>query len=189
MLLVRTGRISFIPEKVGDGRIRLGYVETEETGFIRDALIGFAPLLVGMIFVGIIGKERLGFLTIWRAMNIMDLDVTIEVVKNILTLPNYWLWFYITTTVSCTMMPSQSDRRAWFSFSLAVALIILFGFVIGLGPFFIDSLLQPINRIFQSMALACSFSIFIQGIVILPIIFLKKIIGRITGVTVQPVPN
>jgi hypothetical protein len=189
ILLVRTGRISLTPENMGNGRLRLGYVETEESGFLRDALIGFAPLLIGMIFVGVIGEGKLGLLTLWQAVSSLNLEIIVDTIKLVINLPNYWVWFYVTVTVSSTMMPSDSDRRAWFSFFLAVALIIFIGIVVGIGPFFIDSLLNPLNKILQSIALVCTFSIFTQGIVLVPIKISKRIIARITGVDVHPVPN
>ena len=39
LLGVRTGRFSILPKKLEGGRIRLGYVETVSTDFVRDALV------------------------------------------------------------------------------------------------------------------------------------------------------
>jgi hypothetical protein len=47
LLNVPVGKLSLIPQPLPDGRMRLGYVETQSTDFIRDALIGAAPLIVG----------------------------------------------------------------------------------------------------------------------------------------------
>ena len=65
LLGVRTGRFSLIPKKVGTGRLQLGYVETESTDFIRDALIGAAPLLAGCIFIALVGVYRLEINVLW----------------------------------------------------------------------------------------------------------------------------
>ena len=65
VLGVRTGRFSIIPRKLEGGRIRLGYVETAQTDFFRDALIGVAPLVTGGLFVAFAGVYRLGLDTIW----------------------------------------------------------------------------------------------------------------------------
>ena len=60
LLGVRTGRFSIIPKKLDSGRIRLGYVETAKTDFIRDALMGLAPLVTGGLFVAFGGSISLG---------------------------------------------------------------------------------------------------------------------------------
>ena len=49
LLKVPVGRLSIIPQSLPDGRLRLGYVETAATDFLRDALIGAAPLISGCI--------------------------------------------------------------------------------------------------------------------------------------------
>ena len=51
ILGVQTGRFSLIPQAQANGKLRLGYVETATGGFVRDALIGAAPLVAGSAFV------------------------------------------------------------------------------------------------------------------------------------------
>ena len=45
LLRVRTGNFSLIPAALPNGRLQMGYVETEETDVVRDSLIGLAPLI------------------------------------------------------------------------------------------------------------------------------------------------
>ena len=47
VLGVKTGRFSLLPELTENGKLRMGYVETEQAGALADALIGTAPLLAG----------------------------------------------------------------------------------------------------------------------------------------------
>ena len=60
LLGVRTGRFSLLPSLMPDGKLRLGYVETDETDLLRDALIGTAPLITGGAAVAYLGISRLG---------------------------------------------------------------------------------------------------------------------------------
>src|SRR3972149_1644635 len=59
LLGVKTGRFSLLPTPLPDGRLRLGFVEAESVDFVRDALIGAAPLLTGGLFVAYAGIQRL----------------------------------------------------------------------------------------------------------------------------------
>ena len=68
LLDVPTGRFSIIPRKLEGGRIQLGYVETVSTDFVRDALIGVAPLITGVIFVAVAGVTRLGINALWGSL-------------------------------------------------------------------------------------------------------------------------
>src|SRR4030066_2445102 len=70
LLGVRTGRFSLIPQKKDGGRLQLGYVETASTDFIRDALIGAAPLIAGGIFVAYAGVSRLELNTLWESFTV-----------------------------------------------------------------------------------------------------------------------
>src|SRR6185295_7232489 len=60
LLGVRAGRFSVVPERLPDGTLRLGYVETEHADPLREALIGAAPLLAGAAVIIFVGYTRLG---------------------------------------------------------------------------------------------------------------------------------
>ena len=47
LLGVRAVSFSLIPRPQPDGKLQLGYVETDRTDLLRDALIGAAPLISG----------------------------------------------------------------------------------------------------------------------------------------------
>ena len=66
LVFFRTGRFSLLPRPLEDGRLQLGFVETSSADWLRDALIGAAPLLAGGLFVAYAGLERLGLLTLWQ---------------------------------------------------------------------------------------------------------------------------
>ncbi|HEX9028794.1 MAG TPA: hypothetical protein VF823_06440, partial [Anaerolineales bacterium] len=51
LLRVRTGRVSLLPRTLPNGRLQLGFVETASSDWLRDTLIGAAPLFSGGAFV------------------------------------------------------------------------------------------------------------------------------------------
>ena len=180
LLRVETGRFSIIPLDQGNGKLRLGYVETEEVDFFRDSLIGFAPLISGMLFVGFIGRERLGLDSVWSLLNRWNTILLYDSFQNILAEPNFWVWFYLSVVISSTMLPSSSDRKAWVPLLLALLLIVLVGIGAGAGPVLLDQIFQPMNNTFKSMAVVFGFSGALQLIVLIPVLILNNILSRFT---------
>src|SRR6266849_3790828 len=73
LLGVRAGRVSVVPERLPDGTLRLGYVETEHVDALREALIGAAPLLAGAAVIIFVGYSRLGVEPLGAALGRGDL--------------------------------------------------------------------------------------------------------------------
>jgi len=113
ILRVPTGRLSLLPRFLPDGKVQLGFVETAPSDIFRDALIGAAPLITGGILVAYLGATRLGMLPLFEAIRTYNTDLFWAYLITLPELPDFWLWFYLTFTISTTMFPSESDRRAW----------------------------------------------------------------------------
>jgi len=185
ILRVRTGEFSLIPKAVGDGRLQLGYVETEQVDIIRDSLIGIAPLLTGGFFVGFAGREKLGFLSLWDAFELMDLDHILSAIQNVYTQPDFWLWFYLTFVISTTMLPSHSDRRAWFPITTIIGLLGVVGLISGLGPWMIVTLGEPLYNALRSIAVVFSISAVVHLFILGPIFGMRVFLSKITGLSVK----
>ncbi len=78
VLGVRTGRFSVFPERTTDGHLRLGFVETERTDIVREALIGAAPLLVGAAMLGWVGSALLGLAPVGAAFVSGDMATAVS---------------------------------------------------------------------------------------------------------------
>lgn len=108
ILLVRSGDIEFMPEIHEEG-VKLGSAEIEKTDPFRRALIGFAPVLVGVTII----LGSLFYLT--------------SSLSNGDTYP-FWailLYLYILFEISNTMFSSKKDLEG----SLAVTVIMLALFI------------------------------------------------------------
>jgi hypothetical protein len=184
ILGVPTGRVSLIPQSIEGNRLRLGFVETGKTDILRDALIGTAPLLVGGIFVAYGGIVRLDLLSVWEGIASGNLETVLERLAASFTVPDFWLWFYLTVTVSSTMFPSPSDRRAWLPVALILAVITGLALFFGAGPWMSENLLPVLNGALGSVAIVFAISAVVNLIVLLPIWTLRKIISRLTGMRV-----
>ena len=184
LLGVKTGRFSIIPKKLEGGRIQLGYVETASSDFIRDALIGVAPLVTGGIFVAFAGVSRLGLNTVWESLTQGQMSSISIIIKSVVDKPDFWIWFYLIFAVSSTMMPSSSDRRAWLP--LISVMIILLGVVLlmGVGTWIITRFGSTFKAALDAITMVLGITVFIHLVLLPPTWLIRKIISRMTGLQV-----
>jgi hypothetical protein len=184
ILGVRTGRFSLMPRKIEGGQLRLGYVETEQTDFFRDAMIGIAPLLTGGVFVALVGVYRLGLDAVWNNMIHGQLSAISQAFKTILAQPDFWLWFYLVFTVSSTMLPSAADRRSWRP--ILIVMLGLLGLVLlaGLGPWLVTHAQLVLLTALNAISTVFGITILIHLFLLPPTWLLRKLLSRITGIRV-----
>jgi hypothetical protein len=184
LLGVQTGKFSLIPQSQPNGRLRLGYVETASGGFIRDALIGAAPLVTGSLFVAFVAIYRYHLLPLWEFTRLAGWDGFWTGLAAIPKAPDFWIWFYLTFTISSTMMPSESDRHAWLPLGLLAGVLLGIAILSGAGPWMLQNLASPFNSFLRALALIFGLSGIIQILLILPFLLLHQILTKLTGVDI-----
>ncbi len=184
LLRVRTGKFSLIPQPQADGKLRLGYVETASGGFVRDALIGAAPLVTGGLFVAYAAIYRMHLLPLWDLMRSADWGAFWAMLASAPKFSDFWLWFYLTFTISSTMMPSHSDRHAWLPLGLLVAGLAAAAILAGAGTWMLANLAPPFNQFLRALAMIFGLSGVLHILLILPFLLLHRILTRLTGVDV-----
>jgi hypothetical protein len=184
MLGVRTGRFSIIPKKLESGRIRLGYVETASTDFLRDALIGIAPLITGGIFVAFVGASRLGLNLIWDIIIQGQVSSINLPIKLIFGQPDFWLWFYLIFAVSNTMLPSASDRRAWLPLLLVMVILLGLVLLIGIGPWILSRFGSTFKSALDAIIMVLGITVLIDLVLLPPTYFIRRVISRFLGLQV-----
>jgi len=90
--------------------LQLGYVETQQTDVVRDSLIGAAPLFTGGLFVAYAAIYHLHLLTLWEVLRNGQFDLFWSGITLLPQVKDFYVWLYLTFTVSSTMIPSTSDR-------------------------------------------------------------------------------
>lgn len=181
ILRVPTGRFSLIPRQMPNGKLRLGYVETQKTDWFRDSLIGAAPLIVGSLITGWIAA------TIWHPQGLGeplsngDMQVFWEAIRGIYNGSDFWIWFYLIFTISSMMLPSESDRSSW----LPVFLIFL-GFVAvlilaGAGAWMQSTLLPVINPFILDLIIVFSVSLVVHSLLLIPVWGFRSLLDRLVG--------
>jgi hypothetical protein len=182
LLGVRTGRFSLLPRPLPDGRLQLGFVETAQTDWLRDACIGAAPLFLGMLFVAYAGFAQLGLATIWQAFLAGGPEDVGRALQALLSQPDFWLWFYLTLVVSSTMLPSASDRRAWLPLGLTFAVLLGLSLILGAGPWLVANLAGPLNQALKAIAVIFWISDFVHLVLLLPLWLTRRALARLMGV-------
>jgi hypothetical protein len=176
VLFVRTGKFSLIPRKQPSGKLRLGYVETIGGGFIRDAIIGAAPLVIGCIVIGLLVIYRLDLLASWKSFRIADWNTFLQSLTTVINTKNIWLWLYLIFVISNSMMPSQSDRHAWLPFGILLGFLIALVLVSGVKLGFLLGLKASLQSMFQSLAFIFFISCALHVILFIPIFLLRLVI-------------
>jgi hypothetical protein len=181
---VRTGKFSLLPKPLEDGRLQLGYVETASTDLFRDALIGAAPLLTGGAFVIYAGIYHLNVVTILEGLQSGTATEIIAALTRSMSGADFWVWFYLTFTVSSTMLPSASDRRAWRPLVLIGVLIVGITLLAGLGGWFLNNLVPYLNQAMHVATIVFAISAAIHFLLFPPAWVIRKGLSRILGLKV-----
>lgn len=184
LLGVRTGRFSLVPRPMPGGRLQLGFVETAGADWARDALIGAAPLMTGGAFVAYAGVYQLGLAGLWQGFLSGGPGVVLAALPSLYTRPDFWLWFYLAFTISSTMLPSPSDRRAWLPILSITAVLLGVSLLAGAGPWLLENLASPMDRVMQAVAVVFAISVFIHVALVPPLWGIRSLLGRMLGLRV-----
>jgi hypothetical protein len=185
VLGVRAGRFSVIPARMPDGTLRLGYVETEPADFVRESLIGAAPLLFGAAAIVFVGYSRLGVGPVGEALGRGDLLGMGQAMRAMVDLPDFWLWLYLIFTISNSMLPSASDRRGWWRLLAVLGVVTALLYYAGLGTVVADALAGPLDAGVRALAAAFAITVGLD-LCLVPVLWLvERLISRLTGLKVE----
>lgn len=185
LLGVRTGKFSVIPQATGDGYLTLGYVETERSDIVRDSLIGLAPIIAGSAFVAYAGVVQLRLDALWHVLSNGQIQLFLMGLKLLPSIPDIFLWFYLTFAVSSTMLPSESDRRAWLPLGLWIGAILLLAIISGVGTWMLENLAPVLDPLLRSIALLFALSNIVHIVLLIPLHFLRRAITSILQVEIH----
>jgi len=185
ILFVPTGGFSLIPSSQPDGKLRLGSVEVAKADLLRDSVIGAAPLIAGGIFISYAAVSPLNLLPLWSALRLVDFPTFWTGFFSLPAQPDFWLWAYLTFTVSSMMLPSESDRHAWLPLGGIIAVLLALAIFAGQGDWMLANLAPPLNIFFRSVATIFGLSAAAHGLFLAPLLLLHKGATRLTGRDIQ----
>ena len=184
LLRVRTGRFSVFPKPIPGGRLQLGYVETASADWLRETLIGAAPVLTGGVFVAYAGLYGLGIQPFVRIFITDGWQSALARLPDVFSQPDFWLWLYLTLVVSSTMLPSASDRRSWLPLALVIGVLLGISLLAGAGPWMSTHLSPLLNQALLAGAVVLGISDLVHLVLLPPVYLLRRLVNRITGLEV-----
>jgi hypothetical protein len=120
LLGVRTGALTLQPKPQRSGAVQFGSVTYQKSDPVRESLIGLAPLLVGSVVVALLAHWRFRL----APDALLALDSLPARLGQVLQTSDAWLWLYLMMSISNAMLPSPSDRQAWPTLGLYLAVIV-----------------------------------------------------------------
>lgn len=185
LLGVKAGHFSVIPERMEDGTLRLGYVETQKVDFFREALIGAAPLVLGSAAIIFVSFTWLGVGPVGEALARGDLLGMALGLQAMTRAADFWLWLYFIFTVSNSMLPSASDRRAWGPVLIVIALLTMVLFSAGFGSVLITTVWPAVEAAARALASAFTLTVGLN-LFFAPLIWLaERGVMKVTGLKVE----
>jgi hypothetical protein len=185
ILGVRTGKFSLIPQSVDTGHLILGYVETEKTDILRDSLIGLAPVVAGTLFVAYAGIIQLRLDALWLVLSNGQIKLFWMGLGLLPTVPDFFLWFYLTFAVSSTMLPSESDRHAWLPLGLWIGALLVLAVLSGAGTWMLENLAPIFDPVLRSIALLFALSNIVHIVLLIPFHLMRRVIAYILQVEIH----
>ena len=170
LLGVPTMGFSVWPKKQSDGSLRLGYVHTKKVDFVRESLIGVAPLMFGCAAVAAIGLKLLDLDDVGMALLRGDFINGFINVLHVFRSTDLFIWGYILFALSNTMMPSSSDRRAWPILGILMLIVGLVLYYVGMPAIIQTALSNVIIDAVRVIATAFTVTIGVD-IVVIPILY------------------
>lgn len=185
LLGIQTGGFSIIPRRLPDGRLQLGYVEMASSDPVRESLVGLAPLISGGFFVAYVGIHRLNLLPLWDMFRHAQFELFRRGITLLPQVDDFFVWFYLTFTVSSTMIPSASDRHAFLPLALCAAVLTGLALLAGAGPWIFENLAFPLNTFLRLVAAMFGLSVIVHIILVLPAMLFHGLLASLTGVDMK----
>lgn len=113
LLRVRVSRMSLGPVRKRGNKVSLGSVRVGKVDVVRGTLIGVAPLLAASAAIGLIGNAVLGVDDLLASAPQGGWELVVAGVREIVAVPDFWLWLYLIFALSNAMLPSESDMWAF----------------------------------------------------------------------------
>ena len=177
-LSVEVEGFSVFPEEVDDG-VLLGYVQFRKgIGFLRHAVVGLAPPLVGLLALSLVGVFAFDLYAAQQQLAAGDWETALRTVTDSFRFWRGWIGAYLIFNVSAGMFPSVLDMRAWPAVAFFGLSFLGFTIVVGLGPGLLSWLVGPLNFVFRWLALILGLTLVVDVPSVLLLTALDQAVGR-----------
>jgi Zn-dependent protease len=180
LLGVKVRSLTLIPQRQKGGAVRLGAVEVLRSDNLRASLIGGAPLLSGLVALGLIGWLAFNGAALTSAIEKGDVNALAAQLIATTRVADALVWFYLIFAVANSMMPSASDTQAWPPVIGVMAVIVGVVVVIG-GAGVVQTLKAPLSFTLRWLAAALAITACVDVAVIGILWMLARLLERISN--------
>lgn len=178
---VDTKTIRVWPEPQEDGTLRLDFVQVQKTNRFSLAIIGAAPLIVGLALVWVISNYILSLDDLLAAIGTGDLRAIGVAVRSLGSAPDFYLWLYLLFAISNAMLPTPADRQGWPLLVAVFVGVIVFLVVIGTGEQLLETYRSSVVTGLERLTTAFATVLVIEIPAILVIGLGEEILERTTN--------
>ena len=182
---VKTTGFSVWPKQKRGGQLQMGAVQVYVNDPFRHSLIGLAPLMFGSIAVLMIGYGWLRLEQVGLALVSGEMEQIWQAIGITLAVPDVWLWFYMVFAISNAMLPSASDREAWRSAAIYIALMVILALGLGFNPTIPQALQTVVISSLFYLLSAFVITIVVDVLVIVLLFVIESFLGLVLGRKVQ----
>lgn len=177
---VETKMIRVWPEPQADGTLRLDFIQIQKTNKLSAAIIGAAPLIVGLALVWVISNYVLNLDELLAAIGTGNISTIGAAVRSLGSAPDFYLWLYLLFAISNAMLPTPADRQGWPLLIALFAGIIVFLVVIGTGEQLLETYKSSVVTGLERLTTAFATVLVIEVPAILVIGLGEEILERAT---------
>ncbi len=181
VLNVRIKRVIAWPEAQDDSTLRLNFVTAPKARWFEKAIIGAAPLAVGLALVWVISNHILNLEDVLTALGQADLALLGAALRELGSTPDFYLWLYLLFAISNAMLPTPADREGWPLVLAAFGVLLAFLVVIGVGEVLLDTFTGPVAHGVELLTTAFLTVLAVEIPAVIVIAFFEEIMERVTG--------
>ena len=179
---IRTGRFSLWPQKQKDGGLVLGYVEYYRTPMldpVRESLVGGAPFAFGVTAILLIAHYIFKLPEIIALLQIPNIDYLSLAINRITQTHDYLLWIYLLFAISNSMLPSESDRRAWPGLIFAVLGFAIVAYFLDMREAIMAGVLGGGAQLFSYLGIALTLTIVLDLVAMIVLSIVEGLLSKL----------
>lgn len=185
ILDVRAERAISIPEEQDIGELRLGFVRlSRKAPPYKVTFITISPFFVGLIVIWFIASN---IFDIRAITTILSRNAGIRLVSDTveygLSVPDFWLWFYVLFTVSNTMVPDVQIVKNWWWLVGVAGLMCLLLLLLGAGEIIANVLSGPVALGLNALSAVFALVVVVDLLVVVILGSAEAVVERFTGYT------
>jgi hypothetical protein len=179
-LNVRAKRVMAWPEAQKNGTLRLDFVQIQKADRTKSAIIGAAPLIVGVAIVWYISNRILNLEDFLTALGTGEPEKIGSTIQDLGRTADFYLWLYLMFAISNAMIPTPADRKGWPLLIGIFAACLGFLVLIGVGDVLMETFTGPVAHRLNLLTTALATVLTVELIAILSIGFIEEVLERLT---------